>query len=58
MVRLNCNSGSQTFFLTLSLHKKFWDDNSEEILKEYTKKYFDEIIKLYKKLCQKLKQKK
>ncbi|MEA1937127.1 MAG: HEPN domain-containing protein [Patescibacteria group bacterium] len=26
--------------------------------KEYTKKYFDEIIKLYKKLCQKLKQKK
>ena len=26
--------------------------------KEYTKNYFDEIIKLYKKLCQKLKQKK
>ena len=26
--------------------------------KEYTKKYFDEIIKLYEKLCQKLKQKK
>ncbi|MFH1187972.1 MAG: HEPN domain-containing protein [bacterium] len=26
--------------------------------KEYTKNYLDEIIKLYKKLCQKLKQKK
>ena len=26
--------------------------------REYTKKYFDEIIKLYKKLCQKLKQEK
>ena len=26
--------------------------------KEYTKNYFDDIVKLYKKLCQKLKQKK
>ncbi|MCK5123060.1 MAG: HEPN domain-containing protein [Candidatus Pacebacteria bacterium] len=26
--------------------------------KEYTKKYFDKIVKLYKKLCQILKQKK